>query len=198
MQYLAVVLLLGFGQWVYAIDAPSPFSLAVKPVYDFVDVEGADFDGSFSIEVQAGFAINERFKLEGSLTGLNNSQSDEECDNTGCYSLTLNSIEVLAGGNVQFFEAGRFNMVGRGGILFYQLDVELEETFYGLKPSGSVSKSDSGSGFYLGVGSGLKLSPQFSLIAELLYRSRRDVFGDSSASFDVNSVGIGIGGRFRF
>ena len=183
-----------FGTFASA-QIDNPISLTVKPVYDFVDVDvdGVDFDGSLSLEVAARISLTEQFDFEVSVTGLNEAETDQECDNTGCYTLNINSLESLFGGALNVYERNQFSLFLRGGVLFYKLSVELEETFFDIKPGGLASADDDGFGFYLGAGSKWMLNPKFGLTGEFMYRNRRDVLGDSSKPFDVNSYGVGIG-----
>jgi hypothetical protein len=180
-----------FSSVVMAQDIP--VSLSAKIIYDFVDVESADFDGSLSLEGAITIPANEHISFEAAITGLNDSQSDRLEDNTGSYQLTLNSIDLLAGVQLQFFQSKQWRGYARGGVLYYNMDVELEEAFYDLKPAGTVSESDNGFGYYLGVGTTMQTSAGWALVCEATYRARLDVFDDSSKPFDVNSFGVSFG-----
>ena len=161
-------------------------------------MDDADFDGSLSLEGSVQLLLNSKFGLELGITGLNQSETDETFDNAGSYKITLNSQEWLLGGNMSFMQQDRFRLYGRAGLIMYRMDVELAESFYGIKPAGTASTDDSGTGFYLGLGSEFIIAPKFALIGELLYRNMKDVLGDSSRPFDVSSVGFGVGGRYYF
>lgn len=184
--------------WCLPSYAAENISLSVKPGYEFVDVDGADFGGSLALEGVAGLKLNQSFAVEAGLYGLYESQTDKECDNTGCYRLSVSSFEAFFGGRYDVLPGKRFSPYARAGLLFYSLEVELEEEFYGIKPEGSDSADDTGMGLYISAGTSLRINDMFALFAEIQYRSRKDVFENSSAPFDVNSLGVGAGFRWSF
>ena len=189
---------LGFS----AAEADSKTAI-VKVFVDQYFIDDADFDPSKSFELAARWPLKpaSQLMLETSVSSNFGAETKEECDNTGCFVLTLDTFELLVGGTYRFSEDGILgqqwlNFV-RGGLLFYDLEVELEETFYELKPKGTDRSEDSGNGFYAGIGGDFSWR-DFPLTWELLYRSRLDALGDSSAPFNVNSLSLGIGMRFGF
>lgn len=171
---------------------------SLKAIYDIVDSDGDDFGGSLSLEGTLRLELSPKFELEAGLTGINDADSDEAEDNTGSYKLTLNSTELLLGGSVNLLQKNQLEVYGRGGLILYKIDVELEEEFFGLKPGGSASTDDSGTGFYIGLGGEMKYSPELSIIGEIQYRSLLDVLGDSSKPFDVDAISFGVGAKYYF
>jgi len=161
--------------------------------YDWVEVDKADFDGVVAVEGGVLWPMQENLFVVTSITGINDSSTDTQEDNTGSYQLTLNSLELLTGVQYQHHLSDLLSAYIRGGLLAYRMEIELEEGFYGLKPSGRDSTSDTGWGLFVGAGVQWDLQNQWLLKSELLYRNRFDFLDSSSKPFDVMSVGIHIG-----
>ena len=166
--------------------------------YDSVDVEGADFDGAFAAEAGVRWVLSDSFLLEAGLSGINDAETRTVEDNTGSYQLTLNSWDLLLGGNYQFNFTDKLNGFLRFGLLAYSMEIELEEGFYDLKPSGRDSATDNGFGFYAGGGCGLVIGPRSTLDAQIIFKRRTDFLDDSSRPFDVDTTTFSIGTRYTF
>ncbi|AUM11189.1 outer membrane beta-barrel protein [Ketobacter alkanivorans] len=166
--------------------------------FDWVDVSSADFDGSLTLEAGLRLQLENNLSLEVALTGINDSQTDVVEDNTGSYQLTINSLDLLFGGAYRFDIQPHISAYVRGGGLAYSMEVEIEEGFYDLKPSGTDSADDRGYGFYAGLGGEFRLRSDFSLLAEFLYKSRKDFLSSSSRPFDVTSYGLSVGILHQF
>ncbi|MBA54738.1 MAG: hypothetical protein CMK89_09805 [Pseudomonadales bacterium] len=166
--------------------------------YDWVDVDDADFDGAFSAEGGLRWAFSDNVLLEAGVSGINDSETDTLEDNTGSYQLTLNSWDFLLGGHYQFDFTDKSYGFVRLGLLFYSMEIELEEGFYGLKPSGKDSTSDNGFGFYAGGGCAIVMSPNMTLEAQVIFKRRPDFLDGSSRPFDVDTTTISIGTRYSF
>ncbi|RLT98646.1 outer membrane protein [Ketobacter sp.] len=166
--------------------------------YDWIDVEGADFDGTVAAEIGARWTLNDLLLLEAGLSGIFDSQTDTLEDNTGSYQLSINSWDFLLGIQYRHWFAEQLAGYVRLGALVYNMEIELDEAFYDLKPAGSDSASDNGFGFYGAVGVTYQLNPGWSMSSELLFKRRLDFLGDSSKPFDVDSTGFSIGLRHSF
>lgn len=173
--------------------APESRQAFVSIGYDWVDVDNADFDDVVAVEGGFLWPLQENLFVVTSITGINDSSTETQEDNTGSYQLTLNSLELLTGLQYQHHLSDLFSAYARGGLIAYRMEIELEEGFYGLKPSGRDSTSDSGWGLFVGAGAQWDLQNQWLLKSELLYRNRFDFLDSSSKPFDVMSVGIQIG-----
>lgn len=173
-------------------------SVFAKTGYDSTHVTDADFDGFFSVEAGARWQLQDGFSLEVALGGINEAETDVEEDNTGTYQLTLNSLDLMAGGQYKIQFAPKFSGYVRAGVLAYSMEIELEEGFYGLKPSGKDSAEDNGFGYYGGVGAAFEFNPQWALIGEMLYKTRLDFLSSSSQPLDVDTFGIAVGMAHSF
>jgi opacity protein-like surface antigen len=171
-------------------------SISLKAVFDSVDVKEADFDASVTLEGTYSYYLAPQWAVEASLNGINDSESEKEFDNTGSYRVTINSLDFMVGARFDFFQSDSWSIYARGGLMFYKMDIELDEEFYVIKPPGGVLTEDDGFGYYLGGGASYALSSKLNLSMELQYRSRLDVLDDSSRPFDVNTFGILIGGGY--
>ncbi|MEE2731915.1 MAG: outer membrane beta-barrel protein [Pseudomonadota bacterium] len=170
----------------------------VSAGYDWIDVEGADFDGTVGAEIGARWTLNDLLLLEAGLSGIFDSQTETLEDNTGSYQLSISSWDFLLGIQYQQRFAERLAGYVRLGALAYNMEIELDEAFYDLKPAGSDSASDNGFGFYGGVGATYLLNPGWSISSELLFKRRLDFLDESSKPFDVDSTGFSIGLRHAF
>lgn len=192
-----LVMVLGMCSAVGHADTSSVESRQVYLLlsYDWLDVADADFDNSLSAEAGVLWPLQQRFYLEAAVTGINDASTPTQEDNTGSYQLTLDSVELLAGIHYQTETDWMDSLVlfGRGGLLAYRMEITLDEAFYGLKPSGSDTASDSGWGFYVGAGVLWDLKNRWLLRSEFTYKQRSDFLDDSSKPFDVQSTGINIG-----
>ena len=166
--------------------------------YDSVGVENADFDGAFAAEGGLRWALSDSILLEVGLSGINDAETQTVEDNTGSYKLTLNSWDLLLGGSYQFDFTDKLGGFLRFGLLAYSMEIELEEGFYDLKPSGKDSATDNGFGFYAGGGCGLVVAPNMTLDAQILFKRRSDFLDDSSRPFDVDTTTFSIGTRYSF
>lgn len=166
--------------------------------YDWVEVEGADFNNVFSVEAGMRWSLNQALFLETSLTGVNDSDTDTVEDNRGAYRLTLDSWDFLLGGVYQHSISDTLLLYGRGGLLMYRMQLDLEESFYDLKAAGSDSVSDNGFGLYAGLGCQLQLDPNWYVGSEFVFKRRSDFLDDSSRPFDVDTYSLNLGVRYHF
>ncbi|MGB3620424.1 MAG: outer membrane beta-barrel protein [Ketobacter sp.] len=181
-----------------ALAAEAEQSVSLKLVLDSVDVDGADFDGSYTLAGTYSYSLAPGWSVQATISGINKSESEWQYDNTGSYRITINSLDLMAGARYDFFQSDKWGFFARGGLLYYRMDLDLDEEFYGIKAGGSAAADDNGFGFYLGGGSTMQVRSDIKLVAELQFASRRDVLGDSSQPFDVNTLGILLGGEYSF
>ena len=201
MRFIVLFFCLLWQGMSFATEPKDTLTARAMVLVDQHVIDGTSFDPSPGLDAAIRWhpQSNSPWSLEAAIASTLGAETEEECDNTGCYTLTLDARDLLLGGVYQFSEQEFFNRQWlpfvRGGLLLYTIDVELEESFYGLKPEGKTTTDDTGSGFYLGLGADFELG-DLPLTWELLYRSRLDVLGDSSSPFDMNSISFGIGMRF--
>jgi len=194
----AILVLSGSGAALAESSAGNTVSGFGKLGFDWVDVSAADFDGSLVLEAGLRWKLENNLSLEVAFTGINDSQTDVVEDNTGSYQLTINSLDLLFGGVYQFNIQPDLSAYLRGGGLAYSMEIEIEEEFYNLKPSGTDSADDRGFGFYAGLGGEFRLRSDLSLLAELLYKTRKDFLSSSSRPLDVTSYGLSVGVLHQF
>ena len=159
--------------------------------------DDADLDASlrFSGALEKQMAPN--FSI---FVGLSQTSDTEETgeDNTGEYTLTLSSSDLFAGARLTFNPEDALQFYGRGGFLYYYSEIELEESFFGLKEAGKIDEVEEGTGYFFGGGLSFKLNPQMMLDAEVTYLVRQEYFEDSARPFDLEEVGALVGVRMKF
>ncbi|MAR93184.1 MAG: hypothetical protein CML06_20235 [Pseudomonadales bacterium] len=168
-------------------------SLYLNVGYDWTDVDDADFDETFSAELGARWRLQNPLYLETAVAGVNGPETERKADNTGQYQLTLNGFDLLAGLQYRHPLGSALEAQVRGGLLWYRLELELEEEFFSLKQGGTDSETDQGWGYYLGAGVSRSLNSDWRWSGSILYRQRRDMLGDSERPFDVTSFGLAAG-----
>ncbi|MCG8668747.1 MAG: porin family protein [Pseudomonadales bacterium] len=149
------------------------------------------FSGSLEKQVAPNLSV---------FVGLSQTTDTEETgeDNTGEYTLTISSSDLFAGARLTFNPEDDFQFYGKGGFLYYYSELELEESFFGLKEAGKVEEVEEGTGYLLGGGLSFKLNPKLQLDAEVTYLVRQEYFEDSNRSFDLEEIGALVGLRMKF
>lgn len=162
-----------------------------------LDVDGADLDaaGYYSLEVGRWFTAN--FGVEMGLSALRDSREDGE-DNRGSYTVKLDASETYVGPRVSTSHFNAWRFFGSAGLLYSQVDIEVEEEFFGLKPAGKTSDSNNALGYYLGGGVSYAPPGRLDYTAVARYRHRPGVIEAYSGDTDINDASISLGLAFRF
>jgi opacity protein-like surface antigen len=96
--------------------------------------------------------------------------------------------------------SGGLSVTGRGTVSCDDgTELEVEEYFGEGIPEGSSSATDSGYGYYLGLGAAHYVTEQFIVLFEISRFMQLDVFeGDTAYPFDlaINAFSLGVGYRF--
>lgn len=152
----------------------------------------SDFNQSIRGSGFIGLAMNDNIRIEGGLSQTTDTE-DSDSDNTGEYKLEITSSDLFAGVRFESNPMGIFTFFGRGGLLYYKSEIKLNESFYDIKPKGSVEVDEEGTGFYLSGGGALEVAPRLKLTGELAYLVRQDYFAGARRAFDMKEMGVSIG-----
>ena len=153
---------------------------------------GSNFDASGRAEVFGQLIVNRNIALE--VGGSYSSQTEDSgADNQGTYKIDITSSDVFAGLRLDSPPMGAMNLYGRGGMLYYESVIDFREDFYGIKPGGSLEKTESGTGYYLEAGVAFRLAPNMKVDTGFTHRVRQDYFGRSSKPFDMTENGLSVG-----
>jgi len=131
------------------------------------------------------------------LTGKTLEESGE--DIVGDYRTNIETQALLLGIKPRYRLESPYEFYGRLGLQYWRTELEVEEYFGPGIPEGSSSATDTGSGYYLGLGVAHYVTEKFIVLFELSHFKQLDVFeGDSAYPFDlaINAFSIGVGYRF--
>lgn len=158
---------------------------------------GSDLDGSWRFEGFGQWQLHPHFALE---AGISQSVGAEESgeDTTGTYHLDIRSTDYFAGLRGDTRPWGAFSGYGRVGVLYYHSEVQLEESFFGVKPGGKLEEIEEGTGFYLEAGVSWLLGASLKLDAGITWRNRQDYFESALRPFDMEELGVAIGAVYTF
>jgi len=147
---------------------------------------GSDLSEALSIGIGVGWCVNHNLSFELALEQLVEAE-DEGSDNVGEYTLTFDNTDVTAGIRYRFDRLGKITPFASLGWLYYNTEVTLEERFYGLRPSGEVDSTQTGTGYYFAGGIEITLNRQLSIVPEIQYAKRQDLFEGEVNGFDLES-----------
>lgn len=156
---------------------------------------GSDFDSSSHLagSVLIPFAANLAMEVGISQT---NKATDEGVDNTGSYKLAISGNDLFGGIRFDANTLEGAGLFARAGLLYHKSEIEFEESFFGLKPSGKLTRTEEGTGFYLGAGFKFKWSDNLTSSAGIHYLTRQDFFSESPRSFEMEEIALILGIEF--
>ncbi len=178
-------------------DKP-PLGLGAHTSYVGNDAgSGSDLDAGWRFEGLGQFQFHPHFALE---LGVSQSIGAEENgeDLTGTYRLEISSTDYFAGLRADTRSWGALSGYGRAGVLYYYSEVQFEESFFGIKPGGKLEEVEEGTGYYLEGGLSWQMNTNLKLDAGITWRNRRDYFESSLRPFDLEELGVTLGGVYRF
>ncbi|OUS30127.1 hypothetical protein A9Q99_06495 [Gammaproteobacteria bacterium 45_16_T64] len=180
----------------HALEFYGQGSLAISQPDSDGDV---DLTLTTSPRLLAGISLTPNFSVEAGYYYLYTEQDEEESDTTGQFNVSITSSDFLLGGKGQVNLNRLISLYVRGGALFWNTELELEEEFFGIVDGGKISKKDDGIGYYLSGGIVLHFTKRLYMDAYLATHQRTGVFEeDSERPIDVTETlgGVGIGFKF--
>lgn len=162
-----------------------------------VKAKSSDLDTAENYKFELGRWFNQNFALEMGASAARNAKENGE-DNRGAYSLKLESNDAFIGPRISTNHYDPLRFFASGGLLYSRVTVEVEESFYGIKPGGKASDENSVFGYYLNGGVAFATQSKIDLSAALCYRHRPGVIKTYNGDVDVNDVALNVGAEFRF
>ena len=160
---------------------------------------GSDLELTTSPRIIAGLAFTPNISAEVGFYYLYTEQDSEKEDVVSQYLVSITSKDILLGLKGQFNINKRIAFYGRGGLLLWNTELEVEENFWDIIPGDKVSEDDSGEGYYISGGIIIHFTERFYLDAYLSHHQRNDIFKDDSAyPIDVTETLGGVGLGFTF
>ena len=120
-------------------------------------------------------------------------------DIVGDYRASLQTQAILLGIKPRYKFEVPYEIYGRLGLQYWRTELEVEEYFGVGIPDGKASATDSGSGYYFGLGGAYYVADNVVLQLELSRMVQLDVFeGQSAFPFDltINAFSFGLGYQF--
>lgn len=151
--------------------------------------KGSDFDSSMHLAGSVLIPVIPNLSAELGISQTNKA-TDEGVDNTGRYKLAISGNDLFGGIRFDANALGGSGFFARAGLLYYKSEIEFSESFFGLKPKGSLTDVEEGTGFYLGAGFKFNLGNQLSNSIGLQYLSRQDFFSGSPRAFDMEEIAL--------
>ena len=158
----------------------------------------AELDSAAQLTLRLHYFPTRYWGLEAGLNQPSSLSTTTESDNAGRYQLTFDSDELMLGVSGKWPIDNTWNLLGSVGLLYYDMEIGLEESFYDYKPSGSDKTDDNGTGYYAAAGVRRHLKGNWSIDAQTMHFMRQDVMGDSRKPFDLSSTGASIGVALYF
>ena len=172
MLVFSTVLFFG-GLPAAAQEGPVQLVVGMTPGASYSDIDGLQFQQSYSIGLGYFWAPRWSTEIRGTLDGYSRTSSGDD----------LEAYSVDVAGHYYFF-------TGRKWGAFSALGLRYAESDCGLPPAGD----DSGTGLLLGLGLERSLSRRFSLRLDL--NSVPINFGGYDERLEDTSVAVGFGFRF--
>ena len=141
--------------------------------------------------VGAGYRIIHWIDLELGLSVFDNYEY-ESSDFVGKYKLEINKQEVFIAPVFHWYISDSVSFFAKAGLVYSQSELEVRESFYGVKDSGSESKTDHALGYMLAIGIAPLQTKHVSLAPAIRYIQRNNFFNKSHTPYDASDIGIEI------
>lgn len=162
-----------------------------------LEVDGGDLDDAsdFSLELGRWFTAN--LGVELGLSTLRDAKESGE-DNRGTYIVTVDANEFYVGPRLSTSHFDVWRFFGSAGLLYSEVDIEVEEAFFDMKPGGTKSVSEKATGYY--VGGGLSYAPpgRVDFSAQVRYHHRPGVIESYAGEVDIDDASLNLGVAYRF
>ena len=160
---------------------------------------GSDLELTTSPRFIAGLAFTPNISAEVGFYYLYTEQDSEKEDVVSQYLVSITSKDLLLGVKGQFNINNRISFYGRGGLLLWNTELEVEENFWNIIPGDKVSDDDNGVGYYISGGIIIHFTERLYMDAYLSHHQRNDIFKDDSAyPIDITETLGGVGLGFSF
>lgn len=158
----------------------------------------ADIDNMTHLTLMLNYDLGRYWGIQAGINRPYQLETSEQSDNAGEYQMRFNTRDLLLGLSGTLPLNRNWALFGSAGWLRYDMDIELEESFYDYKPSGTVTADDNGNGYYATLGARYQLSDSWYLDGRAMHFQRQDILGDSRQPLDLSTTGAAIGATLYF
>ena len=164
------------------------------------DAGGNDSLGSNrALNLQYSYYLIDWLATDVGLFVSDKSLDDTRQDIVGYYRASLQTSALLLGIKSQYKFSSPYEVYGRLGLQVWQTELEVEEYFNANLPEGSTSLTDTGTGYYVGLGGVHNITENVLVQLEIKRQVQLDVFGgDSAYPFDLKITPLILGLGYRF
>ena len=165
-----------------------------------MDAGGNDnFKSGKGLALQYSYYLKQWLAADIGLFISDQTYTESSRDVVGDYRGSIQTNSVLLGIKPRYKSAGPYEAYGRLGLMYWQTELEVEEYFNESIPGGTISATDSGTGYYASLGGAHYINERVIVQLELRHMMQLDVFeGESNYPFDlrINALSFGFGYRF--
>lgn len=174
--------------------------LDVNIALNSFDAGGNDsLSSSHALNLQYSYDLIEWLAADVGLFVSDKSLDDTRQDIVGFYRASLQTSALLLGIKPQYRFTSPYEVYGRLGVQVWRTELEVEEYFNANLPEGSTSLTDTGTGYYVGIGGAHNITENVLVQLEIRRQVQLDVFGgDSAYPFDLNITSLVFGVGYRF
>ena len=193
-------LLITLVAWVSCVVHADNMQLDANLLLTGMDAGGNDnFKSGRAIVLQYNYYMNNWLAADVGLMVSDKTLEESSQDIVGDFRTNIQTQAVLLGIKPSHRLESPYEFYGRLGLQYWRTQLEVEEYFGPGIPEGSSSATDTGYGYYLGLGVAHYVTEKFIVLFELSHFKQLDVFeGDSAFPFDlaINAFSLGVGYRF--
>ena len=165
-----------------------------------MDAGGSDnFKSGSAVTLHYNYYFNSWLAADTGLMVTSKTLEESSADIVGDYRTNIQTQALLLGIKPRYRLESPYEFYGRLGLQYWRTELEVEEYFGSGIPEGSSSATDTGYGYYLGLGAAHYVTEQFIVLFEISRFIQLDVFeGDTAYPFDlaINALSLGVGYRF--
>ena len=183
-----------------AVHADSKQQLDGNLLLTGMDAGSSDnFKSGRAITLHYNYYFNNWLAADAGLLLSGKTLEESSEDIVGAYRTNIQTQALLLGVKPRYRLESPYEFYGRLGLQYWRTELEVEEYFGEGIPEGTSSATDTGYGYYLGLGAAHYVTEQFIVLFEISRFMQRDVFeGDTAYPFDlaINAFSLGVGYRF--
>jgi hypothetical protein len=165
-----------------------------------MDAGGSDdFKSGRAVTVHYDYFLKDWLAADVGLMVSDKTMDQSRKDIVGDYRASIQTESLLLGVKPRYKYSAPYEIYGRLALQYWRTELEVEEYFAPGIDGGVVSATDTGYGYYVGIGGAHYVTEKFIVQLELIHMKQLDVFdGKSDYPFDltVNALSIGLGYYF--
>jgi hypothetical protein len=147
---------------------------------------------SLHYNLTGGVYFTKRFGIELGAYVYENLNFSQQEDSTGAYQISFDRKDIWIGPTIKVYRDYESAVVAKFGISYSEIDMTVNESFFGLKPVGTANANDKTNGYFLSLGYQFEVGNNFNLLISLSSLNRSDVFDQSDKSLDMRETSLGV------